>query len=303
MVLGMKISVVACIVALLISTMTGAVLVNLVNANGIPVTVPWPYVKPPSNPPTISIKHPANATYGGTSIILDLAITIPAEANTQIGSVVYSLDGSKNVSCAGRGTWGQASTHFTRTLTGLSEGKHSIVVYVSCERYETYTNQWIVYFGGGKQAVGSGTAYSRAVWGCSDEICFVMNAVPLRVTVLSLENETYKNGEAPLDFTVSEAVAWMGYSLDEQPTATITGNTTLTGLPAGTHKVIVYANDTAGNQGRSKLVQFSIAGETGSETSPPESIPTDLVAAASVSVAAIFGTGLAVRFRRKRRGN
>jgi PKD repeat protein len=50
----------------------------------------------------------------------------------------------------------------------------------------------------------------------------------------------------------------MGYSLDGQVNTTITGNTTLTSLSEATHNVVVYANDTSGNMGKSNMVSFNI---------------------------------------------
>jgi len=50
----------------------------------------------------------------------------------------------------------------------------------------------------------------------------------------------------------------MGYSLDGQANVTITGNATLTGLAAGSHNIIVYAEDDDGNIGASERVYFTI---------------------------------------------
>jgi len=81
---------------------------------------------------------------------------------------------------------------------------------------------------------------------------------PPRIDVLSPQNITYTKTSVPLTFTVNEPASWMGYSLDGQPNATITGNTTLTGLSEGAHSVTVYANDTSGNMGFSDTVYFTI---------------------------------------------
>lgn len=281
--------------ALLITAVAGTGLVDLAKSNPVGTTYyPPPYVKPPSNPPTISISSPKNNTRWSMRIDLVFTVTIPAEADTQIAAVFYNLDGSDNyLKYSGNGAPGQSSMRFTHTLIGLSEGKHSITVYASCERYTTYKSLWSFDTG-----VVYDIAVSDAVLGHSDEIQFGVNALPLRVTILSLENETYNNGEAPLDFTVSKAVSWMGYSLDEQPTTTITGNTTLTGLSAGTHDVIVYANDTVGNNYRSKIVQFSIAGETELQSTASEPFPTTLVAA-SVTTIAVVSTSVLFYFKKR----
>lgn len=70
-----------------------------------------------------------------------------------------------------------------------------------------------------------------------------------------------------LTFTVNEPVSWMGYSLDNEANVTITGNTTVDTV-VFSHQVIVYANDTTGNMGRSSPVYFSI------KPNPPTSTTT-----------------------------
>ena len=83
----------------------------------------------------------------------------------------------------------------------------------------------------------------------------------------------------------------MGYSLDGQETATVTGNTTLTGLSWGLHNVTVYAKDLFENTGNSDTIWFSIA----------EPFPTTLVAVASGASIAIIGIGLLIYFKKRKR--
>jgi hypothetical protein len=78
------------------------------------------------------------------------------------------------------------------------------------------------------------------------------------IEVLSPENKTYAVTDVPLSLTVSEATFWIGYSLDGQMNVTVGDNTTLVGLSDGVHTITVYANDTAGNVGRSVSVYFTI---------------------------------------------
>lgn len=99
------------------------------------------------------------------------------------------------------------------------------------------------------------------------ELRFKINAVtvlnPLAVSILLPGNTIYAVNQAPLNFTVTEPTSWMGYSLDEQTEVTIAGNTTLTNLSDGTHSVVVYANDIAGNTATSIVVSFTV------DTTPP----------------------------------
>jgi hypothetical protein len=50
----------------------------------------------------------------------------------------------------------------------------------------------------------------------------------------------------------------MAYSLDEQTNVTITGNIILSGLSDGSHSLIIYVRDTAGNTGASGIVYFAV---------------------------------------------
>ena len=75
---------------------------------------------------------------------------------------------------------------------------------------------------------------------------------------MSPENKTYGISGVALNFTVSEKTSWICYSLGGQANVTITGNTTLTGLPEGPHRLVIYAEDAAGNTGASKLFYFAI---------------------------------------------
>ena len=84
------------------------------------------------------------------------------------------------------------------------------------------------------------------------------DTTPPTIVILSPENKTYSANDILLTFTVSEPASWIGHSLDGQMNVTITGNTTLTSLLDGSHNVVVYANDTAGNMGISSLVYFTV---------------------------------------------
>lgn len=94
-------------------------------------------------------------------------------------------------------------------------------------------------------------------WGSSDQYNLTVTA-PLTISIVSPENTTYTTANVSLNFTINEAVSWMGYSLDGQGNVTITGNVTLIGLSNGSHQVIVYANDTVGNMGSSQTVYFTV---------------------------------------------
>ena len=125
---------------------------------------------------------------------------------------------------------------------GLTE-----VLYFNDLVYDNGTHRWI-YF-----------AYEHSI----HEVVIQGDTTPPTICALSPENKTYSADAVPLTFTIDEATSWIGYSLDSQANATITGNTTLTSLADGLHSVVVYANDTAGNMGASSRVYFTI------DTIPP----------------------------------
>jgi len=90
-----------------------------------------------------------------------------------------------------------------------------------------------------------------------------IDITPPTIFILSPQNKTYCSSSIPLAFELGEPISWVGYSLDNQSNVTISGNMTLAGLSDGSHKVIVYANDTVGNIGYSNIVYFAI------DTTPP----------------------------------
>jgi len=85
--------------------------------------------------------------------------------------------------------------------------------------------------------------------------------IPPTIDLISPVNATYGVTSIPLNFTVSEATSWIGYSLDGATNVTITGDILLTDLSLESHNIIVYANDTDGNMGASDRVYFTVAEE------------------------------------------
>lgn len=111
---------------------------------------------------------------------------------------------------------------------------------------------------------------------------------------------TYSVNNVSLTFTISEPASWIGYSLDGQTNVTITGNTTLTGLSSGSHSLIVYARDFAGNIGASEKIYFTIEVVSG-PTPQIELFPITLIAIGeAVDVAITLGV---VIYKRKGKTN
>jgi parallel beta-helix repeat protein len=91
-----------------------------------------------------------------------------------------------------------------------------------------------------------------------------------KVLIVSPQNKTYTVNNVSLTFVVSEPVLWMGYSFDGQANVTISGNTTLIGLPYGIHTIIVYAMDAAGHTGSSEKIHFTIEVPKGNQQMKPD---------------------------------
>lgn len=181
-----------------------------------------------TTPPNVMVLSPINKTYASSNVALNF------KTDEVTSWSWYSLDGQANETLSGN-----------KTLPGLAEGTHRIVVYAN----DTFGH------------IGN-----------SEAVYFKVDTVAPTVQVFLPENKTYTSSSITLNFTVSETVSWISYSLDGQTNMTISGNTNLTGLSDGAHKIRLYAEDGAGNIGASALVYFSV------NTQPQEAFPTWMMA-------------------------
>jgi hypothetical protein len=125
-----------------------------------------------------------------------------------------------------------------------------------------------------------------------------INSPPIDITapsilIISPENKTYHPENISLTFNVNETTSDMHYSLDNLANVTTVGNTTLTDLSDGSHSLVVYANDIAGNLGKSETVNFTITKESQLETFP---ITASIIVVVLLAVAVIS----ALLYRRHR---
>ncbi|MFW9990880.1 MAG: hypothetical protein ACFFD4_02350 [Candidatus Odinarchaeota archaeon] len=140
----------------------------------------------------------------------------------------YSLDGGASVTISGN-----------TLLTGLSEGVHSVLIQAT--------------------DVAGNTGSSTTAW-------FTVDTTAPVIAMTSPINTTYDQQTLWLNFTVDETVTWTGYSLDGGTNVTITGNTLLSGLAEGVHKITVYATDAAGNTGSTVTTWFTVKKTTTTTT-------------------------------------
>ena len=156
----------------------------------------------------------------------------------------YSLDGSPNVTI----------TENT-TLTDLSEGPHVVLMWMND---------------------------SEGNIGPTLPIWFTIDTIAPVITILSPSNVTYMTGSIGFFMMVDEiSPSWIGYSLDDEDNITYTGDILLDGMIEGSHRLIVYANDSFGNMGISE-VRFTVEFPSTSTTIPPPT--TSIIYSTSVII-------------------
>jgi hypothetical protein len=293
----------AFISVLLLPTVAGTLLVNLGRANPSPYP-PDTYSEEGSprnetEPPTVSIIAPTNGTsYSSSSLSLTYNVSIGNSITASVRflwNVTFEADWLAQRVTAYDFNADKDEDPYTSTptltelsetlnLTGIPEGTHSLMVHAqergAYERYDCSgfpTKLYITNF----FIEGSSLVF------------FTVDLTAPTVSVLSIQNTTYDMKAIDLNFSVSEPISQIAYSLDKQEKVAIAGNTTLAGLSVGVHNVTVYAWDAAGNVGASETITFTIA----------ESFPAALVATVSVASIAVVGVALLVYFKKRKQQN
>ncbi len=290
----------AFISALLISTLAGTLLVNSATANFAP--------PPGGGGPfgvSVTVTSPENKTYPDGNVPLSFTVNLTYNKKyyvfQNLGTFTYSLNGEQTNFSPSQTRSGD-TIYCSTTLKGIPEGSYNLAILVQTNFYYTWWGWPVTWYG------------------LSKITSFAIGGAPPSITVLSTQDETYDTGNVPLNFVISESASWVGYSLDGKTNVSITESTSqptysygsynyhvvLTGLAEGPHTLTLYANDTAGNTGKSETIQFTVAQETQTQQNKPESqsstpFPTLWIVAAVVMVA-VVGAGLMVFFRKRGRG-
>lgn len=179
-----------------------------------------PVIAQDLSPPTILIVSPGNSIYYSNTVDLNFNL------NEAISWIGYSLDGATNQTIQGN-----------VTLSLLSLGSHNLVVYATDLLENT---------------------------GISNIINFEVSPPPVDteppvIEVLSPRDTIYPRRNVDLNFSLSEDVSWMGYSLDGASNATVFSNSSIIwSLADGPHSLIVYAKDELQNTGKSDVINFSV---------------------------------------------
>ncbi len=242
----------------------------------------------------INILSPSNATYNSSLLTLNVSITTLGGSDIRL-LMKYSIDGEYRdiipvITQYPCGSIIIALHNGLVHLPVLNEGSHKITVYA--EYTYPNNNKFITPFPGEITQFYAETVY------------FTINDgdVP-SITNLSVENKTYNQTYLLLNFTINQPTSWIGYCLDGKTNVTILGNTTLVGLSNGSHDLAIYANDTEGNMGATKMVTFNVAVLPSPSWMPFQSLPSqELQASTSVhllsettaSVKVILITGVSV---------
>jgi hypothetical protein len=93
---------------------------------------------------------------------------------------------------------------------------------------------------------------------CFSPIIFSVFTPPPSVQLLAPQNKSYEVRDILLSFTVNEVTSWVGFSLDSLQNETLNGNMFLSSVLEGSHSLVLYANDTVGNMGKSDIVFFTV---------------------------------------------
>ena len=188
--------------------------------------------------PIVSINFPVNNSLSKEASPTLSFYLRQVQAKATNASVYYSLDG-ENYALASFGKTEMGAiinkiTPFSQKIANLSDGLHFLSVYAQVY----YFDSWL--FEG------------------NSSIEFSVDASSPAITQLSIANKTYSDQNVPLSFSLSENASWIAYNLDNQGNITLEGNTTLAGLSFGSHEIVVYANDTLGNMGKTDSVYFEV---------------------------------------------
>jgi uncharacterized membrane protein len=184
-----------------------------------------------SAPPSIMINSPTNTTYAEASVAVDVTL---GEGG---GYAWYSLDGAASTAMSNDST-----THWTATLTGLTDGLHRLRVYANDSVGNTNTTLM---------------SFSRDG--------SLLDTNPPTLTVTAPSNGSYSLTSTVLaNISLSETGNFSWYSLDSGTNTTMDRmdnthfGTSLAGLSESAHTLLFYANDSSGNTGSSNMITFYV---------------------------------------------
>jgi hypothetical protein len=249
---------------------------------------PWDIVC--KTPPVITVNSPSNSTIlYGNSIPLNMTFTQPTgqwviryvdphgnlikQMLTDFG---YVLDGVSSGSVPASSDLSYPFKFYS-DLTINGSGLHSLQVFANASGY----------------VISLGVPQYVPISRISNTIYF--ETFPQYPTIV-VQSVIVNGTSANLNFTVDEPFSKLTYNIDNQANATITGNTTLTDLPYGTHNLTIFTTNLAGNLGFETVV-FTIPTST---SGSPYRFLTSIIIIAIIFAIITAITVLAI-FRRHRK--
>jgi hypothetical protein len=199
---------------------------------------------------TITIISPSNLTDYINPVILNFSIEADLCFMGYFGDVGVSIDGGSTI----------AVTNFTSYVSGPSFADWYT------KQINVTANIVLPNLAVGTHSVDVYTSNEPIIFAHANVDFMVKNLV---ISSLSINNQTYASNEIPLFVSVEGIPSRIGYSLDNLANTTLNGNTTLTGLTNGSHSIVLYANDTAGNADESETIFFSVNTPTPSPSPSP----------------------------------
>ena len=221
--------------------------------------------------PDIAVNSPANgAIYYSSEVSVDLMVILKGNFPYEATFAICQIDGETSINV----------TFFLVNETGVWSGKGSFNSVSGGSHHLTAEVQIRIY--GGYRSDGSRNPDHYNMYNVSSTFYVDLPNPPTPTPTplptnppaidLSLANRTYDKPVVPLVFNVNDSTSWMGFSLDNQANVTLDGNITLVDLSEGNHTVVVYANDTFGNMGKSDPVSFVVS--LPAQTPSPTPLPT-----------------------------
>jgi hypothetical protein len=283
----------AILLALLCTTIAGALLVNLARSN--------PYFEVPI--PQMYIVSPTSSTFSSNNLTLTFYSDGLAKF-VDYSNVKYSDNGKILGTVDGFEPYNRNSF----ALTNLAEGEHTVSVTATVTRTNYSVWYAIIEWVGPVQI--------------KDTVTFTVDTVGPNLVFWTSQNKSFSTDAVAINFTAEEPLNALCYSLDGQGKLSLNDNNltmyhifakdnyqiTLSNLMEGSHSLKVYAKDRFGNMGESETLQFTVGQDTQpqqtgqSETNPQpsEPFPTICVAAAAVSAVVVI-EGLIFYFKKRRR--